>query len=158
VIRLTDGCAATARAAASGEANLVLLDLALDYAAAPRIALAAAEQAAQSALVAAAGFFQALGKSVSVIGDAPGMVVMRLVAMLANEAAEAVYRGVASASDVDLAMTRGVNYPLGPLAWANRVGLPRIVAVLDNMAAAYGEDRYRTSLLLRRKQESGRRF
>src|SRR5947199_261903 len=85
-------------------------------------ARAAAEQADAAALVAATGFFQAVGKSVSAIGDAPGLVVMRLAAMLANEAAEAVYRGVASAEDIDMAMTKGVNYPIGPLTWANRIG------------------------------------
>ena len=74
----------------------------------------------------AAGFFQALGKTVSVIDDAPGLVVMRTVAMLANEAADVVHQGVASAVDVDVSMLKGVNYPRGPLAWADAVGPARI--------------------------------
>jgi 3-hydroxybutyryl-CoA dehydrogenase len=92
-----------------------------------------------------------LGKAVSVIDDAPGLIVMRTVAMLANEAADAVHHGIGTVEDVDLAMLKGVNYPRGPLAWAEAVGLPQIVAVLDNLAGAYGEDRYRTSPLLRRR-------
>ena len=55
-------------------------------------------------------------------------------------------------------MQKGVNYPCGPLAWADTVGLAHIVSVLDNMARAYGEDRYRVSPLLRRKQAAGVKF
>jgi 3-hydroxybutyryl-CoA dehydrogenase len=55
-------------------------------------------------------------------------------------------------------MQKGVNYPRGPLAWADAVGVERIAAVLTNLAAAYGEDRYRVSPLLRRKQASGAKF
>ena len=86
---------------------------------------------------------------------------MRTVAMLANEAADAVNQGVCSAEGVDLAMQKGVNYPRGPLAWLDDVGLAHVSAVLGNLAATYGEDRYRVSPLLRRKlyaQPEGARF
>ena len=136
----------------------VLFDLALDYAKAGRAAVAAADQCAPAALTAAIGLFQALNRPVSVLDDVPGLVVMRLLSMLANEAAEAVYRGVATAAGVDTAMMRGVNYPIGPLTWAGQIGLSRIVTVLDNLAATYGEDRYRASALLRRKAEGGAGF
>ncbi|MFP5517447.1 MAG: 3-hydroxyacyl-CoA dehydrogenase family protein, partial [Alphaproteobacteria bacterium] len=63
-----------------------------------------------------------------------------------------------SAADIDIAMTKGVNYPLGPLAWADRIGLPHVLAVLDALARTYGEDRYRASALLRRKISGGNRF
>ena len=63
--------------------------------------------------------------------------------MLANEAADAVTMGVASAGDVDTAMCKGVNYPRGPLAWAEAIGIARVQTVLRNLAAHYGEDRYR---------------
>jgi 3-hydroxybutyryl-CoA dehydrogenase len=86
------------------------------------------------------------------------MVVMRTVAMLANEAADAVNQGVCSAEAVDIAMQKGVNYPCGPLAWADAVGMAHVVAVLSNLAATYGEDRYRVSPLLRRKLANGTRF
>ena len=122
------------------------------------MALATADQAGSDVIAAAAGFFQALGKSVSIIDDAPGLIVMRTVAMLANEAADAVHHGVGTAEDVDLAMLKGVNYPRGPLAWAETVGLPKIVAVMDNLADAYGDDRYRTSPLLRRRALAARSF
>ncbi|HYF89299.1 3-hydroxyacyl-CoA dehydrogenase PaaH [Azospirillum sp.] len=150
-LALTDGRTATARAAEEGIAPLVLFDLALDYTKATRVALAPADGTPAKALAIAAGLFQALGKAVSVIDDAPGLVVMRTVAMLANEAADATMQGVASAADIDIAMTKGVNYPLGPLAWADRIGLPHVLAVLDALARTYGEDRYRASALLRRR-------
>ena len=70
--------------------------------------------------------------------------------MLVNEAADAVYQGIASADDVDAAMQKGVNYPIGPMAWGRRIGLGHVVTVLRHLAQAYGEDRYRTSLWLQR--------
>ena len=92
------------------------------------------------------------------IDDLPGMLVMRTVSMLANEAAEVVHTGVASAEAVDQAMRLGVNYPRGPLAWAEAIGLERVRDVLDHLARTYGEDRYRASWLLRRKALAKRSF
>ncbi len=157
-LALTDGRSATRRAAESGCRDLVLFDLALDHATATRIAITAADGASDEAIVAAAGLFQALGKRVSRLDDLPGLLVMRTVAMLANEAADAVLHGVASAADIDTAMIKGVNYPTGPLAWAEAIGLDRVVGVLDALADTYGEDRYRASALLRRKVWGGTTF
>jgi len=155
-LALADGRTATARVVAGEPADLVLFDLALDYGSARRIAIAKADQASAGAAESAAGLFQALGKAVSVIDDAPGLVVLRTLAMLANEAAEAALVGVASPADIDRAMTFGVNYPRGPLAWADAVGAERILAALDALKAAYGDDRYRASQSLRRRVASGR--
>jgi 3-hydroxybutyryl-CoA dehydrogenase len=155
-IHLTDGRTATERARADRHADTVLFDLAFDYAGVTRIALARADQCSLDAWYAAVGLFQAAGFAVTRLDDVPGMAVMRTVAMLANEAADAVNQGVCSAQAVDIAMQKGVNYPRGPLAWADSVGLAHVVAVLANMAAAYGEDRYRVSPLLRRKLAANR--
>jgi 3-hydroxybutyryl-CoA dehydrogenase len=157
ILALTDGRSATERMAAAGSPT-VLFDLALDYAAASRMAIARADQVDDETLAQAAGFFQALGKTVSVIDDAPGLVVMRTVAMLANEAADAVQQGVATANDVDLSMVKGVNYPRGPLALADSIGSARLAAVIDALARAYGEGRYRNSPLLRRRALTGLPF
>lgn len=160
VVRLTDGRSATERAARGDDEpdKVILFDLALDYAAAGRIALAPAAQASPAALAAATGLFQALGMKVSVIADIPGMIVARTVAMLANEGSEALYQGVTDAAGVDTAMMQGVNYPRGPLAWADAIGPARVAALLDNLASSYGEDRYRLSPLLRRKVLAGGSF
>jgi 3-hydroxybutyryl-CoA dehydrogenase len=155
---VTDGRSATRRAAESGCSDTVLIDLALDYATAGRIAVAAAEQCRPAAMASAVGLLQAAGMAVSRFGDVPGLAVMRTVAMLANEAADAVNQGVCSAAAADSAMCLGVNYPRGPLAWADAIGLPAVREVLANLDAAYGEDRYRISPLLHQKVFAARKF
>ena len=76
--------------------------------------------------------------------------------MLVNEAVDAVHLRVASAADVDLAMTKGVNYPSGLLAWGDTVGASGVLRRLERLQAEYGEDRYRPSPLLRRCVREGR--
>src|SRR5690348_6875902 len=66
----------------------------------------------------------------------------RIVAMLINEAVDAVLMQVASPADIDLAMTKGVNYPKGLLAWADEIGLERVLGWLERLHQEYGEDRY----------------
>jgi 3-hydroxybutyryl-CoA dehydrogenase len=155
VLALSDGRTATARAAAAGVRNLVLFDLALDYANCTRLALACADRCPIAAFDAAAGCLQAAGIAVSQLDDVAGLAVLRTVAALANEAADAVTLGVASARDVDVAMQKGVNYPRGPLRWADEIGVGRVRDVLVNLAAHYGEDRYRLSPLIARRHAAG---
>ena len=155
---LTDGRSATQRASDNAFPNTVLLDLALDFSTAPRIALARADQCGDAAYKAVVGLFQTAGYAVSPLGDVPGMAVMRTVAMLVNEAADAVNQGVCSVQAVDTAMQKGVNYPRGPLAWADSIGVANIRTVLSNLATSYGEDRYRISPLIHRKVATGATF
>ena len=155
---LTDGRSATVRASESSHADTVLMDLAFDSQTCTRLAIAVADQCSPAAQTALIGVLQAAGYRITVLRDVPGMVVMRTVAMLANEAADAVNQGVCSAADANLAMQKGVNYPIGPLAWAERIGLHFVMRVLQNLAMEYGEDRYRVSPLIRRKVVSGATF
>ena len=74
----------------------------------------------------------------------------RIVYMLINEAIDSLYLSIASKEDIDLAMTKGVNYPKGLLRWADELGLERILIGLQGLYEEYGEDRYRPSVLLRR--------
>ncbi|MCO6440078.1 MAG: 3-hydroxyacyl-CoA dehydrogenase, partial [Nitrococcus mobilis] len=157
-LALTDGRSATQRAAEEGLPELVLFDLALDFTQTGRVVIAAADQAGPAALASAAGVFQALGKTVSVIDDSPGLIVLRTVCMLANAAAEAVGQGVCTAAACDAAMRGGVNYPLGPLAWAEAIGLARVVTALEHLGEYYGAERYRPAPLLQRKCYGGNRF
>lgn len=85
-------------------------------------------------------------------------VLDRILVMLINEAADALFFGIASAKDIDLAMTKGVNYPKGLLAWANERTLPWVVEQLDGLYNEYREDRYRCSALLRRMARQGEVF
>jgi 3-hydroxybutyryl-CoA dehydrogenase len=83
-----------------------------------------------------------------VVGEA---IVWRIVIMLINEAADALHLNVASAQDIDLAMTKGVNYPKGLLKWADEKGIQNVLDGLDKLYLAYHEERYRASVLLRQK-------
>ncbi len=85
-------------------------------------------------------------------------IVDRVLAMLMNEAIDAVYMRVASPADVDLAMTRGVNYPKGLLAWADELGASAVLERVERLHSEYTEDRYRPSPLLRRVAREGGRF
>lgn len=158
VLFVTDGRTATQRAAETGIANVVLIDLALDYGTATRIAVGAAINCWAPALGAAIGLLQAAGFAVCRLGDTPGLAVMRTVAMLANEAADAVHQGVCDAAGADAAMRLGVNYPRGPLEWADRVGLATLCTVLSNLARFYGEDRYRVSPLIQQRVLAGKKI
>jgi 3-hydroxybutyryl-CoA dehydrogenase len=154
-LALTDGRTATARVVATGVRDLVLHDYAADYAAATRIAVARADTCGETAYAAIVGALQAAGIAVSRLDDVAGLAVMRIVAMLANEAADAVVQRVAEADAIDLAMQQGVNYPCGPLAWADVIGAVAIREVLANLAVHYGEDRYRISPLIARRAATG---
>ena len=133
----------------------VVVDRALDDATAEGIAIAASDGCPAEAADEATGLLQAAGLTVYVVGDTPGLVVTRTVAMLVNGAVDAWHKGVASAADIDTAMRLGTNYPLGPLAWGDRWGPGTILSVLDAIQAWYGEDRYRPSALLRRIAAAG---
>jgi 3-hydroxybutyryl-CoA dehydrogenase len=148
-LALTDGRGATEWSHLL-QAPVILFDLALDFATCTHITVARADQASEGDLAQAVGLLQAAGMAVSAIDDFPGLLVMRTVCMLANEAAEVVHTRVASVEAVDQAMQLGVNYPRGPLAWAEAIGLERVRDVLNHLARTYGEDRYRASWLLRR--------
>jgi len=158
VLALSDGRLASQRAREDGLANLVLLDLALDYAEASRLGITWAAGTSALARDQAVALLQRAGITATPLADIPGLAVLRTVAMLANEGADAVLQGVGSAADIDLAMRAGVNYPKGPLAWADAIGLAALLRTLDNLQAAYGEARYRPSLLLRRHVAEGRTF
>jgi 3-hydroxybutyryl-CoA dehydrogenase len=85
-------------------------------------------------------------------------ILNRILVMLINEAVDAVFLNIASPEDVDLAMTKGVNYPKGLLSWANELGLDNVLMHLDHLHQEYGEDRYRPSVLLRRMVREGKTF
>ncbi|MFO1283810.1 MAG: 3-hydroxyacyl-CoA dehydrogenase [Burkholderiales bacterium] len=154
-LALTDGRTATARGAACLAPQLVLLDLAHDYGAASRVAIAASAGCDDARVAMVAGALQAAGLAVTRVDDAAGLVVMRTVAMLVNEAADAVHQGIASAADVDTAMRAGVNYPSGPLTWGDAIGPARVATVLAHLAAAIDPVRYRTSPRLARVAQAG---
>ena len=122
-----------------------------DLCASDTVVLAAAATNAPAATDKAVHYFQQQGKKVLHIADYPGLLVWRTVAMLVNEALDALQKGVAGAEDIDTAMRLGVNYPQGPLAWGESLGWRRVLRLLENLQQHYGEERYRPGSLLRQK-------
>ena len=86
------------------------------------------------------------------------LIFERILVLLINEAADAVFMQVASPNAVDLAMTKGVNYPKGLLAWADELGAEWVLNKLETLFSEYGEDRYRPNPLLRRKVREQSKF
>ncbi|MFF2062875.1 3-hydroxyacyl-CoA dehydrogenase [Streptomyces sp. NPDC058200] len=148
-LSLTDGTTATGDPSGA----YIHFDLALDYRSCTRIALAPGADADPDDVRAAIGLFQRLGKQVSVIGETPGMIVGRTVAMLIDFAADAAGRGVAGAEDIDTAMTLGVNYPGGPGEWCGRLGARWAHHFLSTLDGAYPGGRYASSPALRHRAD-----
>ncbi|MEL2242907.1 3-hydroxyacyl-CoA dehydrogenase PaaC [Leclercia adecarboxylata] len=113
--------------------------------------IAAAASNPTAATLKAVRYFQQQGKRVLQVADYPGLIIWRTVAMIVNEALDALQKGVASEQDIDTAMRLGVNYPRGPLAWGEQLGWQRLLILLENLQRHYGEERYRPSSLLRQR-------
>jgi 3-hydroxybutyryl-CoA dehydrogenase len=96
-----------------------------------------------------------LGKTPVVAKDVPGFIVNRILMPMINEAAFALEEGVASAEDIDLAMTTGANHPVGPLALADRIGLDTVLAICGVLYQDLGDPKFRPCPLLRRYVEAG---
>jgi 3-hydroxybutyryl-CoA dehydrogenase len=153
-LRLTDGRAATHVAAEGGVRDLALFDLAVaPGGGAPGTALALAFAACASSAwrEQAAEWLRIAGWQPQPIGDAPGLVVARTVAMLVNEGADAVHQGVCTPEGADLAMKLGVNHPAGPFEFLARWDAHAVAALLDHLDAHYRGERYRVSPGLRER-------
>ena len=155
---LTDGRSAGALVAALGTPDVAVFDrpLALPAAAGTVLAFAVAEAASESWRKQAAAWLSVLGLSPLRVADAPGLVVARTVAMLINEAADAVQQGVCTPEGADAAMKLGVNYPAGPFEWLAQWQVAEVVALLDALDTHYRGERYRVSPWLRRRAEAQR--
>lgn len=85
-------------------------------------------------------------------------IVNRIICLLINEAIDTNYLGIASVKDIDLAMTKGVNYPKGLLAWGEEIGLTNVLNTLNTLYQDYEEDRYRACVLLKQMVKQGKVF
>jgi 3-hydroxybutyryl-CoA dehydrogenase len=122
------------------------------------VELMATPHTSPEALQTARAFFESVGLTAVTVGDSPGGVLGRTVCCLVNEAALALQERIASAAEIDNAMKLGLNYPYGPLAWGDRIGLDRVLAVMDGLFAEFKEERYRPAPLLRRLVRAGAGF
>ncbi|WP_298163285.1 3-hydroxyacyl-CoA dehydrogenase [Brevundimonas sp.] len=150
----TDGRTALQREIETGEA-VVVVDLVMDERTAAARSAATSPGVSRMQRDAIGAAFAALGQTIHYIDDVPGLVLGRTLAMIANEAADALQQGVASASDIDSAMVKGANYPFGPLAWSESLGPSRLVSILDALSLDSPDGRYRASPLLRRAALTG---
>jgi 3-hydroxybutyryl-CoA dehydrogenase len=150
---MTSGLPATLRADSSRQ-GLVVFDLADDYRQVSDLAIAVQDGADAAVRADAVALFASIGIRAHVLDDVPGLIVARTLAMLVNEAAEALLAKIGTAQGIDDAMRFGVNYPRGPLEWADRIGAAYFVDVLDGLRASYGDPRYRASVKLRRVARS----
>jgi 3-hydroxybutyryl-CoA dehydrogenase len=148
VVALTDGRTLAERAAASPD-PMLLLDLARDFA----ITTVVGATGSAEALDALAALLRTARIELIALADVAGLVLMRTVACLANEAADVMTWTATTAVDIDIAMRLGTAYPVGPLAWADAIGVSRVVELLANLQRHYGDGRYRRSPLL-----SGKHF
>lgn len=113
--------------------------------------LETAEQTTQLALELA----KRLGKAPVLAKDMPGFIVNRVLIPMINEAVFALEEGVASAEDIDLALTTGANHPVGPLALADRIGLDTVLAICEVLHQDLGDLKFRPCPLLRRYVDAG---
>ena len=101
--------------------------------------------------VAGHGLLASDGVPVTVIRDSPGFVVQRTLAQIVNIACDIAQQRIASPADIDAAVTLGLGYPQGPLAWGDAIGASRILRILEALHAFYGDPRYRASPWLKRR-------
>ena len=147
-LRLTDGRPAS-QVGAGEVAEVAVFDLPLSSGPGAVLAWAPAVQASAAWCAAAPVWLRALGFDPQRLADAPGLVVARTIAMLINEAADAVHQGVCDEAGADAAMKLGVNYPQGPFDWLRGWGAAGVIDLLDALDAHYRGERYRVSPGLR---------
>lgn len=139
-IALSDGCTAAAHAYAQGKPYL-LLDLAHDFSRVTCLGMAMSADAEKSA-ISLINIFNHAGVRLIHMQDIAGLVVMRIVTSLINEAADLLTWTRTTPTDIDTAMRLGTAYPRGPLAWADILGIQQVVNCLRNLQAHYGGARY----------------
>ncbi|WP_354583861.1 3-hydroxyacyl-CoA dehydrogenase family protein [Hymenobacter sp. UYCo722] len=100
----------------------------------------------------------ALGTDYRVVADRVGLVTPRVICQIINEACFTVQEGTATMQDIDLGMRLGTNYPHGPFAWANAIGVDRVYAVLEALWQDTHDERYKVCPLLKRQALRGKPF
>ncbi len=149
-------CAAGSLAALDPAGGAVGFHALPPLAASSLVELTRSPETIASAAEASERFFASLGKHTTWVGDAPGLVLGRIICQVINEAAFALGEGVGSAQDIDTGMVLGLAYPRGPLVWADEIGIDHVLSVLDGLYDERREERYRAAPVLRQLALSGR--
>ncbi|MGE0724773.1 MAG: 3-hydroxyacyl-CoA dehydrogenase [Alphaproteobacteria bacterium] len=144
-----EDCTALAARLGVDHRRLVAMDVLCDTS--KRVTLMTAPGADPAALAGVAARLAANGRAITAIKDSAGFIQQRMRAMVANLGCEMAQIGVAGPADIDTAMQLGLNYPMGPLAMADSIGIDKVHAIMIALQAATGDDRYRPSQWLRRR-------
>ncbi|WP_326686204.1 3-hydroxyacyl-CoA dehydrogenase [Streptomyces sp. NBC_01795] len=144
-VLITRGLTAREETSRRGE-PVLLLDRCLAPSTATAVALASTDAPLADAVIA---LLHRAGVRAFPVADVPGLVVARILSMIANEAWETAYHDVASPGDIDNAMVLGTNYPMGPFAWSAQWSSHRVLELLDALWSSYHDPRYRASFALR---------
>jgi 3-hydroxybutyryl-CoA dehydrogenase len=144
-----EDCTAAALRLGLDPKRTVAVDLSHDTSKRITQMMAPSGEAASGAAVAA--MLAAAGRAVIRIKDSPGFIAQRITAMIANIGCEMAQMGLASPADIDKAMQLGLNYPLGPLGFAEKMGVRTTYEIMRQLFESTGSDRYRPSLWLRRR-------
>ncbi|WP_202078456.1 3-hydroxyacyl-CoA dehydrogenase family protein [Caldalkalibacillus salinus] len=121
----------------------------------PVLEIAPGLRTAQDHLDTMLTFFEQHQKQVEIIQDQVGGVFPRTLSLIANEAIYTLSEQVATKEDIDTAMKKGTNYPLGPLEWVDKIGLDHVLCILDGLYRECGDDRYRPAPLLKQMVRAG---
>ena len=154
LLGLTEGPLAVQEAASAGQ-DVVLLDLALDWAGTSRVGAATSSPPARDE---AAALLAGAGVAVTPLPDIPGLLLARTVALLVDDAVDLAARQGLAPREVDAAVRLGLGYPLGPHAWGDRVGPAWVVRLLDALERLQPGGRFRVSTPLRRAALAGGRL
>jgi 3-hydroxyacyl-CoA dehydrogenase len=100
-------------------------------------------------------FFLTIGKEIEIVQDRVGMVLPRILCQVINEAAFAITEDIAAPDDIDKALTLGMHFPLGPIEWAEQIGLDQVYAVLTALYTDLQEERYRIAPILKQMALTG---
>lgn len=144
ILFLANGKMATQVSKEIEKAEVAQFDLNIDFETCTSLTIATSLFAKESVASAVATLFDKIDKQTLIIKDSPALVVARTVAMLVNEASSTVTNGVCDEFSADIAMENGVNYPIGPFKWADKVGIENIQELLCNLEDFYKDTRYRT--------------
>ena len=123
--------------------NVAQLDISLNYKEAQSVTVATSLLASSDTINKIASLFNTIDKKVLQIKDSPALITLRTVCMLINEASSTVTNGVCDEPSSDIAMENGVNYPIGPFKWADKLKIEFVLEVLDNLEKFYKDTRYR---------------
>jgi 3-hydroxybutyryl-CoA dehydrogenase len=125
------------------EKNIAQFDINIDYEESSSITIAISLLAQKHVASNIAALFNQIGKETLIVKDSPGLIMARTVSMLVNEASSTVTNAVCDSYSADIAMENGVNYPIGPFKWADKVSSSYILEVLNNLESFYKDSRYR---------------